>query len=121
MKITSLFFAAATAAPLAPVRRNSQEVQATAAVEQAEQPLEQPVEQPVKQPAEQLADFDSDDLFSSDADFEAYMKYLDELPSEEWEQVFDTLANALEAKLGIDFEDLDKLSDEEFNRLVESL
>ena len=49
------------------------------------------------------------------------MKYLDELPSEEWEQVFDTLANALEAKLGIDFEDLDKLSDEEFNRLVESL
>lgn len=117
MKITSLFFAAATAAPLAPVRRNSQEVQATAAVEQAEQP----VEQPVKQPAEQLADFDSDDLFSSDADFEAYMKYLDELPSEEWEQVFDTLANALEAKLGIDFEDLDKLSDEEFNRLVESL
>ena len=117
MKITSLFFAAAIAAPLAPVRRNSQEVQATAAVEQTEQP----VEQPVKQPAEQLADFDADDLFSSDDDFEAYMKYLDELPSEEWEQVFDTLANALEAKLGLDFEDLDKLSDEEFNRLVESL
>ena len=106
MKITSLFFATATAAPLAaPTRRNSQEVQ----VEQAEQPVEQP------------AEFETDDLFSSDSDFEAYMKYLDELPSEEWEQVFDTLASALEAKLGIDFEDLDKLSDEEFNRLVESL
>ena len=114
MKITSLFLATATAAPLAvPTRRNSQEVQ----VEQAEQPVEQPVEQPAEPPAE----FETDDLFSSDSDFEAYMKYLDELPSEEWEQVFDTLASALEAKLGIDFEDLDKLSDEEFNRLVESL
>ena len=119
MKITSLFLAtAATAAPLAvPTRRNSQEVQ----VELAEQPVEQPLEQPLEQPVEQPAEFETDDLFSSDSDFEAYMKYLDELPSEEWEQVFDTLASALEAKLGIDFEDLDKLSDEEFNRLVESL
>ena len=108
MKITSLILATATAAPLAaPVQRNSLAI---------DQPIEQAA---VEQHVEQQTFLETNDLFFSDTDFEQYMKYLDELPSEEWKQALDRLETALEAKLGISFEDLDKLTDEEFNRLAE--
>ena len=102
---------AVSAAPVVtePVRRNSQELPESpvAPVQTATEPVE-------------LIDTDSLQL-GDDESLEAYMDYLDDLPADEWEHIFDTLTTALEEKLGLNIDELEKLSDEEFDALLVDL
>ena len=114
MKLLAPIFlaSAVSAAPVAsvatePVRRNSQEL------------LEAPVA-----PSQAIEQIETDSLQIDDDDDDslaAYMDYLDDLPAEEWEHVFDTLTTALEEKLGLNIDELEKLSDEEFDALLVNL
>ena len=112
MKLLAPIFlaSAVSAAPIAsvatePVRRNSQEL------------LEAPVA-----PSQAIEQIETDSLQIDDDDsLAAYMDYLDDLPADEWEHVFDTLTTALEEKLGLNIDELEKLSDEEFDALLVNL
>ena len=124
MKFTNtiLFASAVTAAPAtmtAPTRRVSQELETVTTTTTAATMSEMTS-------ATMMTDTESLDmtklnLGADDADFEEYMQFLEDLPEKEWEAIFDSLTGAMEERLGLDIDTLEKLSDDEFDSLLKSM
>ena len=128
MKLTStiLFASTISAAPLtmtAPTRRVSQEL------EFATTTITTTTTAPVPELAAEVSigveaapiDLAKVDLGADDADFEEYMQFLEDLPEVEWEAIFDSLTSAIEERLGLDINELEKLSDDEFDSLLKTM
>ena len=124
MKLTStiLFASTISAAPLtmtAPTRRVSQELEIFTTTTTAPVP-ELAAEMSIGVEAAPI-DLAKVDLGADDADFEEYMQFLEDLPEVEWEAIFDSLTSAIEERLGLDINELEKLSDDEFDSLLKTM
>ena len=120
MKITNtLLFASAFAQPLEfkPVRRSSQEVFPQKSVTEPA-PLDNVQQTAGDKLTSQASKVEEAPQVQED-NIEDYLSFLDDLPSEEWEKMFESLSNALEKLTGVSMEDFDQMNDEEFEKLLD--
>lgn len=126
MKFTNtiLFASAVTAAPAtmtAPTRRVSQELETATTTTTAATMSEMTSATMMTNVDTESLDMTKLNLGADDADFEEYMQFLEDLPEKEWEAIFDSLTSAMEERLGLDIDELEKLSDEEFDSLLKTM
>ena len=56
-----------------------------------------------------------------DAEFDEYLAYLDQLPSDQYTELIDRLSGEFKVETGKSFGDLDKMSSDEFDEFILTL
>ena len=66
-------------------------------------------------------DLEKEDFSEDEVEFGEYIQLLESLPEKEWEAVLDSMTVAMEERLGMAIDELDKLSDNEFESLLNTM